>query len=37
MNWACVLFVGLMGLSGVLYLTHAKKYEGPVSRAQRYL
>jgi len=32
-NWASVLFVGLMGLSGILYVTHARKvYEGPVTK-----
>lgn len=31
-NWACVLFVGLMGLGTVLYFTHARKvYDGPVA------
>lgn len=31
-NWACLLFVVLMGLGTVLYFTHAKKvYEGPVA------
>jgi choline transport protein len=34
-NWACVLFVGLMGLSGVLYAVHARKvYEGPVVKVE---
>jgi choline transport protein len=34
-NYACVLFVGLMGLSCALYLIHAKKvYEGPVSTVE---
>lgn len=31
-NWACVLFVGLMGIGTVLYFTHARKiYDGPVA------
>jgi choline transport protein len=31
-NWACVLFVGLMGLGSLLYFTHARKiYDGPVA------
>lgn len=31
-NWACVLFVALMGLGVVLYFTHARKiYDGPVA------
>lgn len=31
-NWACVLFVGLMGIGSILYFTHARKiYEGPVA------
>ena len=30
-NWACVLFVGLIGIAGILYVTHARHvYEGPV-------
>jgi choline transport protein len=30
-NWASVLFVGLMGISAILYLTYARRiYEGPV-------
>jgi choline transport protein len=34
-NWACVLFVGLMGISGVLYVVHARKvYEGPVVKVE---
>jgi choline transport protein len=34
-NWACVLFVGLMGISGVLYAVHARKvYEGPVVKVE---
>ncbi|GAB7353911.1 hypothetical protein MBLNU459_g4257t1 [Dothideomycetes sp. NU459] len=31
-NWACVIFVGLMGIAGLLYWLHARKiYDGPVS------
>ncbi|KAK4495085.1 hypothetical protein PRZ48_013412 [Zasmidium cellare] len=31
-NWACVLFVGLMGIGTILYFTHARKiYDGPVA------
>lgn len=31
-NWACVLFVGLMGLGSLLYFMHARKiYDGPVA------
>ncbi|KAK3680945.1 hypothetical protein LTR37_021018 [Vermiconidia calcicola] len=31
-NWACLLFVGLMGIGSVLYYTHARKvYDGPVA------
>lgn len=38
MNYACVLFVGLMAIATVLYLVHARKvYEGPVSRVQKTL
>ena len=34
-NWACVLFVGLMGVSGILYAVHARKvYEGPVVKVE---
>lgn len=34
-NWACVLFVGLMLISAVLYLTYARrKYEGPVVKCR---
>lgn len=34
-NWACVLFVGLMGLSCVLYLVQARHvYEGPVVKVE---
>jgi choline transport protein len=34
-NWACVLFVGLMGLSVLLYTVHARKvYEGPVVKVE---
>jgi choline transport protein len=30
-NWACVLFVGLMGLGSIMYVVHARHvYEGPV-------
>ena len=32
-NWACVLFAGLMGISGLLYVSHAGfVYEGPVAK-----
>ena len=31
-NWACVLFVGLMGIGSLLYFTHARRiYDGPVA------
>jgi choline transport protein len=31
-NWACVLFVGLMGVSVILFTVHARKvYDGPVA------
>lgn len=34
-NWACVLFVGLMGLSAGLYFAHARHvYEGPVVKVE---
>ncbi|KAF2096693.1 putative amino acid transporter [Rhizodiscina lignyota] len=34
-NWACVLFVGLMLISAVLYVTYARgKYEGPVVKCR---
>jgi choline transport protein len=30
-NWACVLFVGLMGFASLMYIFHARNtYEGPV-------
>lgn len=30
-NWACVLFVGLMGFASIMYVFHARHvYEGPV-------
>ena len=30
-NWACVLFVGLMGFATLMYIFHARHaYEGPV-------
>lgn len=36
MNFAVVLFVGLLGLSLILYFTHARKvYEGPVAKVKR--
>lgn len=35
MNYACVLFVGLMLVSCILYVTHAKRYEGPVAKVGR--
>lgn len=36
MNWACVLFVGLMIIATVLYFVRAKKeYEGPVAKVQK--
>ncbi|KAK0260427.1 hypothetical protein LTR35_018002 [Friedmanniomyces endolithicus] len=32
-SWTSMLFVGLMGLVGVLYVTHARHvYDGPVAR-----
>lgn len=32
-NWACVIFVGLLSVAGVIYLVHARKvYEGPVAK-----
>ncbi|KAJ4144377.1 hypothetical protein LMH87_003261 [Akanthomyces muscarius] len=35
-NWACVLFVGLMSLSAVLYYTRARHiYQGPVVLIQK--
>ncbi len=31
-NWASVIFVGLMGISSLLYFVHARKvYDGPVA------
>lgn len=34
-NWACVLFVGLMSISAVLYWTHARRvYDGPVVKVE---
>jgi choline transport protein len=34
-NWACVLFVGLMGIAGMLSVVHARKvYEGPVAKVE---
>jgi choline transport protein len=34
-NYACVLFVGLMTISAVLYLVHARKvYDGPVATVE---
>lgn len=31
-NWAAVIFVGLMGISGILFFVHARKvYDGPVA------
>lgn len=34
-NWASVLFVGLMGLAGVLYAVHARHvYSGPVVQVE---
>ncbi|PLB44406.1 amino acid transporter [Aspergillus steynii IBT 23096] len=34
-NWACVLFVGLMSISGVVYWVHARKmYDGPVVKVE---
>jgi hypothetical protein len=34
-NWASVLFVGLMGISAVLYWVHARKvYDGPVVKVE---
>ncbi|KJZ69917.1 hypothetical protein HIM_10702 [Hirsutella minnesotensis 3608] len=34
-NWACVLFVGLMIMSGCLYFFHARHiYEGPVVKTE---
>lgn len=36
MNWAVVLFVGLLSLSIILYITHARKvYEGPVVKVRK--
>lgn len=36
MNWAVALFVGLLGLSVILYVTHARKvYEGPVVKVRK--
>ncbi|KAJ3493496.1 hypothetical protein NLG97_g4701 [Lecanicillium saksenae] len=35
-NWACVLFVGLMGLSAILYYARARHiYQGPVVLIQK--
>lgn len=35
MNWAVALFVGLLALSVILYVTHARKvYEGPVVKVR---
>ena len=34
-NWACVIFVGLMSISGLLYVLHARHvYEGPVVKVE---
>jgi choline transport protein len=34
-NWACVLFVGIIGSACILYYVHARKiYEGPVAKVQ---
>ena len=34
-NWACVLFVGIIGAASVIYYFHARKiYEGPVSKVE---
>jgi choline transport protein len=34
-NWACVLFVGLMGISAFVYAVSARKvYEGPVAKVE---
>ena len=34
-NWACVLFVGLMSVSAILYFAYARKiYEGPVVKVE---
>ncbi|OAQ85066.1 amino acid transporter [Purpureocillium lilacinum] len=34
-NWACVIFVGLMGLSSIVYFVKARHvYEGPVVKVQ---
>lgn len=36
-NWTCVLFLGLMGLSALLYYTHARHvYQGPVVKVEGY-
>ncbi|OAA51580.1 Amino acid/polyamine transporter I [Metarhizium rileyi] len=36
-NWACALFVGLMGLSGILYVVKARHvYEGPVVTVEQH-
>lgn len=36
MNWAVVLFVGLLAISLILYAAHARKvYEGPVMKVRR--
>lgn len=37
-NWACVLFLGILGGASVLYFFHARKvYDGPVVKVQRVL
>ena len=34
-NWACVLFVGLMAISVLVYVVSARKvYEGPVAKVE---
>lgn len=34
-NWACVLFVGIMGIASVIYLVYARKvFEGPVVKVE---
>lgn len=34
-NWACALFVGIMGIASVIYLVYARKvFEGPVAKVE---
>ena len=36
MNWAIVIFAGVMTIAGVAFVGHARKtYEGPVTKVQK--